>query len=370
MYFVDARTGAIAWQYSNLQTQSAVHAGKGVLADDKKVTGQLANGVFTADDLLRPASIRTYDMRGNLPRTKLIVSGVLPLSTSDLASTTAETWTDGASVDAQVYAGWTYDYYFKRFGRRGLDNNNFPIVSLVHPANRDTITTAASGDVGLYYLNAFWDGRHMVYGDGLPPGFVILPTRQQVTYWSGALDVVAHELTHGVTQFTSNLIYLNESGALNEAFSDIMGTSVEFFYQSVRGKANYANAEDIITPGGSRNMADPISQGQPDNYAIRFIGTDDNGYVHYNSGIANNAFYLAIESGTNRTSKLAVTGVGSANREQIEKVFYRAFTQMLPSGATFAMARSATIQSARDLYGAGSPAERAMTQAWTAVGVN
>ena len=92
--------------------------------------------------------------------------------------------------------------------------------------------------------------------------------------------------------------------------------------------------------------------------------------MHTNSGIANQAFYLAIEGGTNRTSGLAVQGVGAGNREQIEKVFYRAFTQMLPANATFAVARAATIQAARDLYGADSAAERAVTQAWTAVGVN
>jgi thermolysin len=117
-------------------------------------------------------------------------------------------------------------------------------------------------------------------------------------------------------------------------------------------------------------MENPQAYGDPDHYSRRFLGTADNGGVHINSGIANQAFYLAIEGGTNRTSGLAVQGVGGANREQIEKVFYRAFTQMLPTSATFALARAATIQAARDLYGSDSGAERAVTQAWTAVGVN
>lgn len=367
VYFVDARTGDIAWQYSNRQSQSAVHAGKGVLNDDKKVSMRGANGVFTAEDLLRPPSIRTYDMRSNLTRTKLVLSGLLPLSTSDLASTTADVWTDGASVDAQTYAAWTYDYYYKRFGRRGLDNADAQILSIVHPVSRDTALSASASDSD-FYVNAFWDGRRMVYGEGIPA--TLTYGGQHYNYFSGALDIVAHELTHGVTQYTSSLTYLNESGALNEAFSDMMGTSVEIYYQPVRGRGNYLIGEDMITPGGFRSMADPIPWGQPDHYSLRYLGSQDNGGVHINSGIANNAFYLAIESGTNRTSRLAVSGVGAANREQIEKVFYRAFTQMLPSGATFAMARAATIQSARDLYGAGSAAERAVTQAWTAVGVN
>jgi thermolysin len=117
-------------------------------------------------------------------------------------------------------------------------------------------------------------------------------------------------------------------------------------------------------------MANPQAYGHPDHYSKRYLGTEDNGGVHRNSGIANNAFYLAIESGTNRTSGLSVQGVGAANREKIEKAFFRGFTQLLPANATFAMARAATLQAARDLYGSGSDVERAIEQAWTAVGVS
>src|SRR5207249_6326512 len=133
---------------------------------------------------------------------------------------------------------------------------------------------------------------------------------------------------------------------------------------------NYSIGEDVVTPGGLRSMSDPRAYGDPDHYTLRFTGTTDNGGVHTNAGIANQAFYLAVEGGTNRTSGLAVQGVGGGNREQIEKTFYRAFTSLLPAQATFAVARAATAQAARDLYGAGSAAERAVTQAWTAVGVN
>jgi Zn-dependent metalloprotease len=176
-----------------------------------------------------------------------------------------------------------------------------------------------------------------------------------------------------VTDFTSDLIYRNESGALNEALSDIIGTSVEFFFQPAGSgdlRADYLCGEDVVKPGGLRSMENPQAYGDPDHYSRRFLGTADNGGVHINSGIANHAFYLAVEGGTNRTSGLGVQGVGGANREQIERVFYRAFTQMLPSNATFALARAATIQAARDLCGTDSSAERAVTQAWTAVGVN
>jgi thermolysin len=166
---------------------------------------------------------------------------------------------------------------------------------------------------------------------------------------------------------------LNESGALNEAFSDMMGTSAEFFFQPAGTnvlQADYSIAEDVFRPGGIRSLADPGRFGDPDHYSRRFLGTDDNGGVHTNSLIASHAFYLAIEGGTNRTSGISVQGVGAANREQIEKVFYRAVAQLMPSNATFSIARAATLQAARDLYGDESVAARAVTQAWTAVGVN
>ena len=371
-YFLDAESGSLLRQYSDLQTQSSVGRGTGVLGDSKKISVSGAAGNFTARDLLRPPLVETDDMKGDPIRTNDYLNGRVALGATDIAADTDNNWTDGAVTDAHVYSGFTYDYYFKRFGRRGLDNNNIRIRNLVNPVRR------TPQDVALYltsfpdfFVNAFYAGGGiMVYGVGLPPGFT--SGGQSWNHLSGAIDVVAHELTHGVTDFSSGLIYRNESGALNEAFSDMMGTSVEFFFQPAGSgdlKADYLCGEDVVKPGGLRSMENPQAYGDPDHYSRRFLGTADNGGVHINSGIANHAFYLAIEGGTNRTSGLAVQGVGAANREQIERVFYRAFTQLLPSNATFSLARAATIQASRDLYGAGSNAERAVTQAWTAVGV-
>ena len=372
-YFLDASSGDILLQYSDRQSQSAVGRATGVLGDSKKISVTNSGGSFTLRDLLRPPVIETEDMKGDPNRTTDYLNGRLLLGTSDLATDADNTWTDGAVDDAHVYAGYTYDYYFKRFGRRGLDNNNIRIRSLANPVRR------TQADLSQYFnsfpdffVNAFYAGGGvMVYGVGLPPGTTL--GGKSWTFTSGALDIVGHELSHGVTQFTSNLIYLNESGALNEAFSDMMGTSIEFFYQPPGDgdlKADYLLGEDVIKPGGIRSMENPAAYGSPDHYSRRFLGATDNGGVHTNSGIANQAFYLSIEGGTNRTSGLSVQGVGGANRDQIEKVFYRAFTQLLPSNATFSVARAATIQAARDLYGTNSNAERAVTQAWTAVGVN
>lgn len=374
--FVDADSGRILMQFTDLQTQANVGTARGVLADTKKISTNLASGTYQASDLLRPSAILTYDLKGNVTRVNDVLAGRATLGPADLAVDTDNSWTDGAVVDGHVYAGWTYDYYFKRFGRRGLNNNNLAIRSIIHPVPRDSSIAFINAN-SQYFTNAFWSGSQqlMVYGVGLPPN--ITSGGQTWNFVSGALDIVAHELTHGVTQFTSGLIYRNESGALNEAFSDIMATGAEFFFQEAGSgplRADYLAGEDVVTGGGNpgggiRSLANPVAYGDPDHYATRSVSSGDSGGVHINSGIANHAFYLAIEGGTNRTSGLAVQGVGGANRDQIEKVFYRAFTSMLPANSNFYLARVATIQSAVDLYGANSAAVRATTQGWDAVGV-
>jgi Thermolysin metallopeptidase, alpha-helical domain len=158
---------------------------------------------------------------------------------------------------------------------------------------------------------------------------------------------------------------------LNEAFSDMIGLATTFSYEppgNAALQANYTVGKDLFVPMGARgirSISNPGLFGDPNHYTQRIVGFDP----HYNSTIASHAFYLAIEGGTNRTSGQTVQGVGSANRDQIEKAFFRALTVLMPSSATFALTRAATIQAARDLYGTASAAERAITQAWDAVGV-
>ena len=386
-YFIDASTGVLAWAYDDLKTQQptlpcgqcAIGEGLGVKGDRKKISVTPVGGAFLAQDKLRPANVFTFDMAGDLSRTLEVVTEAAPLFDADLASDTDNLWLDGASVDAHVGMGWTYDYLYRRFGRQGLNNENVRMISLVHPVNRADVVTASTEVIGLYYLNAFYctlcgpdKVGLVVFGEGLPPNVPFLG--QQWNFLSGALDIVAHELAHAMTDFTSGLLYMNESGALNEAFSDIIGVGVEFYaeplYRDGAGVPDYLMGEDVIEPDGIRSLANPRRFGDPDHYSLRFLGLEDNGGVHTNSLIPGHAYYLAIEGGTNRVSGLTVTGVGPENRAQIEQVFYRAFTVLMTRDADFAAARAATIQSARDLYGAGSAAELAVTQAWTAVGVS
>lgn len=373
-YVVDATDGRILRASDGLRAQSAVGTGTGVLGDQKKMSVTPDTTGFTTRDPLRPPLLTTYDMRENLQRTLDFLNGRISLGTTDRAADTDNVWTDAAVVDAHAQTGYFYDYYYARFGRRGLDNNNLRLLSIVHPVPRASVLSQSSSTINSFYLNAFYAGSGvMVYGEGLPAN--LTAGGQRWNYLAGALDVVAHELTHGVTDYTSDLLYEFESGALNESFSDMMGTAVEFYFQQPGSgslKADYLIGEDVVTPGGIRSMENPAAYGQPDHYSklAQLPITRDNGGVHTNSGIPNHVYYLAIEGGTNRTSGLSVQGVGLANRDQIEKVMYRAFTQMMPSNATFSVARAVTIQAAVDLYGASSAAVRALTQAWTAVGVN
>ena len=144
-------------------------------------------------------------------------------------------------------------------------------------------------------------------------------------FLAGGFDVVAHEWTHGVTDFTSELIYRDESGALNEAFSDIMAAAMEFYYQPVgsgRDQADWLIAEEVYvaSPGYLRSLINPAAKGHPDHYSLRrFIGTStDDGGVHFNATIGTHAFYLAVAGGRNSVSGITVPGVGLGNIERME----------------------------------------------------
>jgi Zn-dependent metalloprotease len=369
--FVDANTGGLLRQYSDFVTDVGI--GKGTYGDNKKISTTAMSGTFVTDDKLRPAAITTYDMKGNFSRTQALL-GSVPPTTTDIASNTNNLeWTDGTVVDAHVYAGWYYDYLFKRFGRHGLDDRDLRMPVLTHPVRLSDISTASPEVRGLYYLNAFYCATcgpnargAILFGEGAPRGF--LGPNIEVKAFSAAFDVVAHELTHGVVASTARLGPSLESGSLNEGFADVFGTSTMFFYQppgSGPMQASYLLGKDLTIPSGlfARSLSNPAETANSDHYSRRGIE------VHFNSTILSHAFYLAIEGGINRTSGLAVQGVGAANRDQIEKAFFRALTLLLSSSANFGMTRSATIQAARDLYGTGGAVERAITQAWDAVGV-
>lgn len=366
--YVDARSGEVVLSINGIHTQAAIGQGNGVFSALRKMSTNQTSTTFQAVDMMRPGEAFTLAFPGTPSRLNFFLETAV-LFNSDVATDSDNVWEDGPTVDAHAFQGWVYDYYFKRFGRSGMDNRNVEVDSIVHPLARSEVNRQPPDIIGTYINNAFYccDGV-LVYGDG--DGRVF-------TYLAGALDIVAHEWTHGVTDFTSRLVYRDESGALNEAFSDIMAASMEFYYYPVgtaRDQADWQIAEDVYlgSPGYLRSLNNPSAKGHPDHYSLRrFIGSDeDEGGVHFNLTIATHAFYLAVAGGRHRLSDVNVAGIGVGNIERMERIFYRAFTQLMGPDSRFSDARRATLQAAADLYGTGSTDYAQVELAWTAVGVN
>ncbi len=261
---------------------------------------------------------------------------------------------DNGGLDAHWGAEKTYDYWKTVHNRNSFDNAGAIIKSYVHY----NLVGAGYPDNN----NAFWNGSVMTYGDGGTGVFDILT----------ALDVAGHEIGHAVCSNTANLTYQNESGAMNEGFSDIWGASIE--YNAAPNKQTWLIGEDIERRSGHlslRSMSNPKAEGQPDTYKGTnwYTGTADSGGVHTNSGVLNFWYYvLSIgKSGTNdKGSVYNVTGITIA---KAAKIAYRMESVYLTANATYATARTAGIQSAADLYGAGSAEVIATTNAFYAVGV-
>lgn len=260
------------------------------------------------------------------------------------------------STDAVLQAihnntGTTYNYYSSRFGRDSLNGSGMTIIS--------------TGHYGSSHNNAAWYNNQIYYGDGNGTKF---------TNFGNALDVVAHEMTHGVTSFESGLVYQNEPGALNESLSDIFAAAVESWAQGGVNGNTWKLAEAIYTPATAgdalRYMNNPTQDGvSKDYYPERYTGTEDSGGVHYNSGISNLAFQRLVAGGGHPRYKnhYNVTGIGMSKAEAI---FYRAQTDYLTSTSDFQAMRNATLQAAQDLYGVNSAERNSVNMAWCLVGVS
>ncbi|KAL7576438.1 hypothetical protein ACA910_018238 [Epithemia clementina (nom. ined.)] len=297
---------------------------------------QLGNDEKRSRHLQTP-SVLTYDCQFRTERCILIANNSATISTGD---TTVDSAHNGAIV--------VFNTLISVFGRNSIDNMGMPLISRVR--------------YNVSFNNAFWDGFQMTYGDG--DGVTLSPL-------SGAIDVVAHEFTHGITFWTSDLIYEDDPGALNEAFSDFMGAFVDR-QQGASIEDTWLVGEDIFTPflegDAIRNMADPASRGDMDYYPSRYIGDIDSGGVHTNSGIANLAFQLVVEGGTHPRGATSIN-VPAINQDfdtslnSAMSIFYDAFTTCLTPFSSFPVARFCTA----DVHG-GTFADN-IRLAWDAVGV-
>ncbi|MER7904780.1 M4 family metallopeptidase [Streptomyces sp. NPDC095614] len=281
--------------------------------------------------------------------------------TGDLVTDADDTWGDGtggdrqtAAVDAHYGAATTWDFYKNELGRDGIAGDGKAAYSRVH--------------FGTGYVNAFWDDSCfcMTYGDGADDKSALT-----------AIDVAGHEMSHGLTAATANLDYSGESGGLNEATSDIFGTSVEFFADNTTDPGDYLIGEKIDINGDGtplRYMDKPSKDGGSADYWDAGVGDLD---VHYSSGVANHFFYLLAEGSGAKTiggvdydsptsDGSTVTGIG---RQKAYQIWYKALSVYMTSSTDYAGARDATEKAATDLFGADSAELAAVGAAWNGVNV-
>lgn len=332
---VDAKTGEVLNQYDNLQTIEAT--APGALGDAKKFEVSQTGGGFAMTDGSRGINIRTFTAQKQQTTPGTTVTSAV-LTQWDTGVTGA-----GAAVDAHTYAGVVFDYYKNKHARTSLNG---------------ATTMESTAHFGTAYDNAFWDGRGMTYGDG---GELFRPL-------CAGLDVVAHEFTHGVTESESNLVYQGQPGALNEAISDIFGAFIEHAAKPDPAK-NWMMGEAItkgLQAGVMRDFKNPASGQQPAHMTNYRNTQQDNGGVHINSGIINNAAFLMTAGGKNPVSNVEVKfGIGW---DKSEKLWYRASTEYFTQSTNFAQAAQAVMQAAKDIQLTQNE-QNIVECAWKAVGI-
>ena len=334
---VDAKTGEIVNKYNRLHTSDVSATGNSSYNGTVSFTADYTGSNYRLRQSADGNGIQTFDMN----------NGTNYNNSNDVVSNSSNFGnTDQTAVQAHWSAEQTHKYFMQSHSRNSFNGNGGIIKSYVHYSSN--------------YVNAFWDGSRMTYGDGDGTSYGPLVS----------LDIVGHEITHGVTEYSANLVYSYESGALNESFSDIFGESIEYF---ATGSNDWQMGTDIGIGGSGaiRSMDNPNSFGDPDTYhgTNWYFGSGDNGGVHYNSGVQNKWFYIlsAGETGTNdNNDSYSVSGIGI---EDAAKIAYRNLSVYLSTNSQYDDARDGAIQSAIDLFGSGSAQEIAVTNAWYAVGV-
>ena len=338
---VDADTGGTLASWDDIKTGE----GHGLFVGAVNIGTTTGSG-FSMRDLVGNF---TTDLRGSASDT---APGTTFTNTDDI-------WGNGlvgdrasAGVDAHYGAGKAFDYFKTVLGRNGIWNNGVGARSRVH--------------YGRNYNNAFWDGGQMTYGDGVDGLHPLV-----------ALDVAAHEMSHGVTENTANLAYTGDAGGLNEATSDIFGTAVEWFANNAADTPDYLMGEKLNPHGNGtpkRYMDQPSKDGEsPDCWSSSLKRLNP----HLSSGPLNHWFYLASEgSGAKVINGVAynsptcnASSVTPIGRDQAAKIWYRTLSTYLTSNSTYASAREGAIKSAKDLFGLASLECQGVAASFSAIGV-
>jgi Zn-dependent metalloprotease len=337
--YVDAINGEVIFYNDRLHTTDVIGTAHTRYSGVQEITtDSMGNGLFRLVESGRGGGIETL----NALTTTNQGSAVDFLDSNNIWQN-VNSFEDEVATDAHWGAEMTYDYYKIIQNRLSWDDNDAQITTYVH------------WDENL--SNAFWDGTTMNFGDG---GGGASPF--------GSLDVLGHEFTHGVTQEAAGLFYQDESGALNESFSDVMGAAIEFWVRPTQ--FNWIIGEDCV-PGGIRNMQNPNSFGNPSDYEglFWFTGAGDNGGVHTNSGVQNFWFYLLSTGGVGTNDNGEAYNVSGITIPVAAQIAYRTLNVYLSPSSNYEDARFYSIQAAIDLYGECSPEMISTMNAWHAVSV-
>lgn len=347
LVFIDASTGALLQQLELLHTtETPATAVTKYHGTRQIITDSIAPDSFRLMETSRGLGIRTMNFNKNTD-TGSYQDYATDFWDADNLWDTQNDDQDEVANDAHFAAEMTYDYLHDHLDHTGIFVDSIPMLSLVH--------------YGENVANAFWNGRFCSLGDGNGNQYTPLTS----------LDVVGHEFGHGLTRTTANLIYQDEPGGLNESFSDILGTCVEFWAEP-DSMADYNIGEDFDQLGtGFRDMSDPNAEGHPDTYEGSFweFGDFDNGGVHINSGVQNYWFYLLSEGGTGTNDNSYQYAVEAVGIDTSSKIAYRNLRYYLTRFSQFVDARQGALISAEDLYGPCSFAAQQTVNAWRAVGV-
>ncbi len=340
--FVDAQTGAVLGQRELIHTVDAPGTAVTGFSGTQSITTDNTGSGYRLRETGRGKGIQTLNMKN----AGTSYAAAVDFTDADNNWNNVNADKDQYATDAHWGTERTYDYFLTKFNRNSIDGAGFALKNYVHA---NLVAFGYPNNV-----NAFWDGSRMTYGDGSS-------TVKPLT----ALDVIGHEIVHGLTSNTADLVYSGESGAMNEAFSDIFGTAIEFYSKT----GNWSVGEDMGLV--IRSMSNPNSYGDPDTYQGTnwYTGSADYGGVHTNSGVLNYWFYLLSVGGSGTNDKgtaYSVTGIGI---DKAAAIAFRTLTVYMVSTSKYADGRTLSIKAAQDLYGVGSEEVTQVTNAWNAVGV-
>lgn len=350
-YFVDAHSGKLLFKYNDLKTTSSVTTGNSMYLGTVSLSTDTVGSTIYVRDNTRSGNVANNMFNGTSGAgTIMSTTGTSLGNGAKVRPGEANYDANTAAVDAHFGLMRTWDFYAQKLGRNGIDNAGTKTYSRLHYSSA--------------YDNAFWQDSCycMTYGDG--SSFLPLVS----------IDVAGHEMSHGVMSREANLTYRGESGGLNEANSDMMGTMVEFFAGTTDApdyligemitKSNYA-ANGTFTPTKAlRYMTKPSLDGRSPNCYSKQLKSLD---VHYSSGPANHLFYLLAEGGTSACDSTNVAGIG---RDAATKIWYTAVRDYMTASTNYAGAKTACLQAAQALTSSlGANYSANVQQAFDAINV-